>query len=138
MQRGSGGQPSATKMSFMARDLVTMFRDALELSESDRARLAGLLIERHLIPRSRSLDGRGRASLAGDRVGSRADRPLGRGLREVVSQRVKRVRFHREADQELMEARSGNSGHDPPNMKTDPPRLSQQRVETFCFPVDSF
>jgi putative addiction module component (TIGR02574 family) len=28
----------------MARDLQTMFRDALELSEGDRATLAGLLI----------------------------------------------------------------------------------------------
>ena len=31
-------------MSPMARDLQTMFRDALELSEGDRATLAGLLI----------------------------------------------------------------------------------------------
>jgi putative addiction module component (TIGR02574 family) len=35
----------ATRMSFMARDLETIVRDALELSESDRATLAGLLIE---------------------------------------------------------------------------------------------
>jgi putative addiction module component (TIGR02574 family) len=32
-------------MSRMARDLQTMFRDALDLSEGDRATLAGLLIE---------------------------------------------------------------------------------------------
>jgi hypothetical protein len=32
-------------MAYMARDLQTMFRDALELSEGDRATLAGLLIE---------------------------------------------------------------------------------------------
>jgi putative addiction module component (TIGR02574 family) len=43
--RGSGGQAGAAKMSFMARDLETMVRDALELSEGDRATLAGLLIE---------------------------------------------------------------------------------------------
>lgn len=32
------------RMLLMARDLQTMFRDALELSEGDRATLAGLLI----------------------------------------------------------------------------------------------
>jgi putative addiction module component (TIGR02574 family) len=32
-------------MSAMSRDLQTMFRDALDLSEGDRATLAGLLIE---------------------------------------------------------------------------------------------
>lgn len=32
-------------MSPMARDVQTMFRDALDLSEGDRATLAGLLIE---------------------------------------------------------------------------------------------
>ncbi len=35
----------AARMSFMARDLETMVRNALELSESDRATLARLLIE---------------------------------------------------------------------------------------------
>jgi putative addiction module component (TIGR02574 family) len=33
------------RISFMARDLREMFRDVFELSESDRATLAGLLIE---------------------------------------------------------------------------------------------
>jgi putative addiction module component (TIGR02574 family) len=32
-------------MTSMSLDLETIFRDALELSESDRARLAGLLIK---------------------------------------------------------------------------------------------
>jgi hypothetical protein len=35
----------ATGMSFMARDLPAVFREALELAEGDRASLAGLLIE---------------------------------------------------------------------------------------------
>ena len=40
------------RMSSMARDLQTMFRDALELSEGDRATLAGLLIESLEPPRN--------------------------------------------------------------------------------------
>jgi hypothetical protein len=40
----------AIGMSFMARDLETMFRGALDLSEGDRATLAGLLIEAWIAP----------------------------------------------------------------------------------------